>query len=133
MSTSPTPDLDALIEAQPDLVDRIFEYLIDLHPEIAALRKPALRRAVRQEFRKSRVWVADRPAIERARDAQQVLALFNGRNASEIARTLGISRATVYRYLKQAGYRKFSLSFSTNETADPVPSARPQQPAPQED
>jgi len=35
--------------------------------------------------------------------ARKVLALFNGRNAREVARKLGISRTSVYRYLKQPG------------------------------
>ena len=35
--------------------------------------------------------------------ATQVLSLFNGRNATEVARCLNISRATVYRLLKQPG------------------------------
>ena len=35
--------------------------------------------------------------------AAEVLRLFNGRNATEVARRLGIHRATVYRYLKQPG------------------------------
>jgi DNA-directed RNA polymerase specialized sigma subunit len=35
--------------------------------------------------------------------ARKALALFNGRNAREVARRLGISRPHVYRLLKQPG------------------------------
>jgi DNA invertase Pin-like site-specific DNA recombinase len=38
--------------------------------------------------------------------AQQILELFNGRNAREVARAIGCGRATVYRVLKQHGGAK---------------------------
>lgn len=41
-------------------------------------------------------------AARRARH-DQVRRMFNGRNATEIARKIGISRATVYRILKTSG------------------------------
>jgi len=82
-----------------------------------------LKDAVRAEFRGQKVWVAGRSQLERHRLAQKVLALFNGRNAREVARRLGISRATVYRALKQAGRRE-RLTNSGNETARPVASKR---------
>lgn len=41
--------------------------------------------------------------IERARLRDEVRRRFNGRNAREIARELGIGRATVYRYIKLPG------------------------------
>nr|WP_305683079.1 helix-turn-helix domain-containing protein [Hydrogenophaga sp.] len=45
--------------------------------------------------------------------------MFNGRNAREVARRLGIGRATVYRLIKQGGGEK-RLNFPGNETAAPV-------------
>lgn len=120
--TSPTPKLDAMVQAEPDLVDRIFEYLLREFPQITGLQAEGLRQAVRDEYRGEKVWVAKRPPSERQRQAQQVLALFNGRNATEVARQLRIGRATVYRILKQAGYQS-SLSFSVNETPGAVGSA----------
>lgn len=98
--TSPTPVLDSLLRAEPDLVDRIFEYVIAAHPEIAGLKLDEARHAVRRELEGGQYYI---PARKREDLARKVLSLFNGRNASEVARELKISRATVYRYLKQPG------------------------------
>ena len=95
---SSTPVLNSLLQAEPDLVDRIFDYLIEAHPEIAGLKLDDARRAVRSHLAGSRYYVASR---KRDDVASRVLSLFNGRNATEVARKLGISRATVYRCLKQ--------------------------------
>lgn len=95
--TSPTPELDRLIRAEPDLVDRIFDYI---------LSDPALARAIagrEEEMRQAVRWkVGKRSEQERNDMVVLVLSLFNGRNASEVARRLQISRATVYRVIKQA-------------------------------
>lgn len=101
-----TPNLDRLIAADPDLVDRIFDYILAEIPQMAA--KPAdkvqqLKAAVRAEFKGEECYIASRPATARQELVAQVLALFNGRNASEVARRLQISRASVYRVLKQPG------------------------------
>lgn len=116
MSKHPLP-------VEPDLVDRIFEYLSGEYPALVGARMDELKDAVRAEFRGQKVWVAGRSQLERHRLAQKVLALFNGRNAREVARRLGISRATVYRALKQAGRRE-RLTNSGNETTRPVASKR---------
>lgn len=108
---------------EPDLVDRIFEYLGAEYPALLGPRMDELKSAVRAEFRGQKVWIANRSQLERHRQAQRVLALFNGRNAREVARRLGVSRATVYRALKQAG-RLDRLTNSGNETAAPVASKR---------
>lgn len=99
---SPTPELDKLISAEPDLVDRIFDFLIALHPEIAPVA-PETKKKVRSEFKGEQYYCAGRSPVERYETVQQVLHLFNGRNATEVARRLHISRATVYRVLKQPG------------------------------
>lgn len=102
--------------AEPDLVDRIFEYIFS-DPALASavermsgeqLKLQAIKAAVRSEFQGEECYIASRPATERERVAGEVLALFNGRNASEVARTLRIGRATVYRILKQSGRVKSS-------------------------
>ena len=102
--------------ADPDLVDRIFEYLMAEFPQIVGLKLEESKRAVREEFRGSETYIAGRSATEREKLASEVLSLFNGRNASEVARRLDISRATVYRRLKQSGGNKSSLKFPVNET-----------------
>lgn len=100
-STKPAA-LDALTAQEPDLVDRIFDYLLAEFPQIAGERIDSAKAAVRAEFGGEDVYIPARGATERQRLVAEVLSLFNGRNASEIARRLGISRASVYRFLKQS-------------------------------
>lgn len=91
--------------ADPDLVDRIFEFLADDHrlAVLDAQALAALKTAVRAEFKGEECYIAGRPASARQELAASVLAMFNGRNATEVARALRIGRATVYRVLKQSG------------------------------
>ena len=109
---NPTPKLSAMIAAEPDLVDRIFDYIFSDPVLSEAIKKSALsekttvaklKTAVRAEFRGEECYIAGKPATARQEQVSQVLALFNGRNAHEVARRLRISRATVYRHLKQSG------------------------------
>lgn len=109
---NPPPALNARLpdrDVDPDLVDRIFEYLIELSPELAqkADRLAELKDAVRGEFAGDKAWISRTSKTDRERRRQElaaeVLSLFNGTNASEVARRLHIGRATVYRVLKQAG------------------------------
>ena len=88
--------------ADPDLVDRIFEYIVQQIPEIAG-RHVEIKRQIRDEFASERVYVRRRGISDVHPLAAAVAKLFNGRNASEVARELQISRATVYRLLKQPG------------------------------
>ena len=60
-----------------------------------------IKRALRGEFAQEQVYIRGR--MRRAELVDKVLRLFNGVNACEVARTLNISRATVYRSLKQPG------------------------------
>ena len=103
---SQTPALDKLIAAEPDLVDRIFDYLLAEFPLIAGLPPEKIattKAAVRAEFKGEECYIAGRPASARQEMVANVLALFNGRNATEVARRLQISRRTVYRVIKQPG------------------------------
>ncbi len=98
----PPKELQALLEAHPDLVDRIFVYLLAEFPQLAG-DGAAVKRAqaaVRAEFAGEETYIQKRTSQA---VASEVLRLFNGRNATEVARRLGIHRATVYRYLKQPG------------------------------
>ncbi len=130
---SPSARREALHpRADPDLVDRIFEFLRD-HPQLPRFPPKVLAEVMadlRSEFRDE---VRRTSPLERQQRVHQVLQLFNGRNATEVARSLGIGRATVYRYLKQAGGRPPGavifrvqpaqrLTFPGNETDPPIPS-----------
>lgn len=101
-TANPAPRLTGLLAEDPDLVDRIFEYLIDQCPALAQVAPDIdkAKAAVRNEFGGQAPYIRkDRAACT----ASQVLSLFNGKNAREVARKLGVSRATVYRHLKRAG------------------------------
>jgi len=102
----PTPKLAALVQAEPDLVDRIFDYIFSDPALALAIEKSSvssIKAAVRAEFRGEECYIASRPATARQELVSNVLALFNGRNATEVARRLQISRRTVYRIIKQPG------------------------------
>lgn len=104
-----TPEaLKRLLVAEPDLVDRIFDFIIGQIPEIAREQNllAEAKQAVREEFDGDRLYITSRKQERKRMElAQKVLSMFNGRNATEIARSLQISRATVYRFIKQSGNR----------------------------
>ena len=79
-----------------------FDYLLAEFPQLAGDASSVRRAqdAVRAEFAGEEVYIPKRNSKD---VAGEVLRLFNGRNATEVARRLGIHRATVYRYLKQPG------------------------------
>ena len=95
----------------PDLVDAIFAYIFAEFPELAA-RINEMKDATRKEFSGIETYIPRRSPAERDRIAGEVLSLFNGRNATEVARRLGIGRATVYRIIKTDGIKKIPSHFS---------------------
>lgn len=101
------PPTLAEMEREPDLVDRIFDYLLETlpHSSAAEIRAAAvgLKTDLRAEFGGRHGWVYSVPRTQRQERVRKVLELFNGRNATEVARRIGVSRATVYRYIKQPG------------------------------
>lgn len=98
-----TPNLQALIAQEPDLVDRIFDYLVGCVPEMRSVDLSGHKAAVRDEFAGAREFIRSNRS-QRSKDlADEVLRKFNGRNATEVARELGITRPSVYRILKRAG------------------------------
>jgi transcriptional regulator of acetoin/glycerol metabolism len=99
----------SLSPKEPDIVDRIFDYISTLMPDIVP-RAEEVKAAVREEFAGQHAWVNKKSWREHDRQqlARKVLSMFNGRSATEVARRLGIGRATVYRILKQAGGPKES-------------------------
>lgn len=87
---------------QPDVLDRLMSKLQDLHP-IPEKEAAELHAALREEFGGERSTIYKRSAAEKAKMVNTALRKLNGHNATEIARELGVSRATVYRYIKQPG------------------------------
>lgn len=86
-----------------DIVDRIFDLLPDFLPVNASLDEA--KAAVRAEWGGTLTYVqqespADR-SERRAELVRQVNEQFDGRNAREIARKLGIGVTTVYRMIKR--------------------------------
>lgn len=97
--------VSAEIFDNPDLVDAIFKYLVEEFPHLAT-RLGTLQDEVRDEFKGIEIYVARRSPMRRRQLTVDVLRLFDGRNASEVARKLGIGRTTVYRIIKQSGTKK---------------------------
>lgn len=62
-----------------------------------------LKATIRSEFGGQTQYIHADVKGRQEKRMKEVLSLFNGRNATEVARKVGISRPTVYRYLKQAG------------------------------
>lgn len=123
----PTPKLTALTQAEPDLIDRIFDLaLVALVDDPGAAAKVRQQKPVaRKEFKGEIFYSSHRSARERRELFNEALKLFNGRNVAEVARRLQISRATVYRAIKQPGdikpVQKNSLKIPELETTKGLP------------
>ena len=90
--------------ADPDLVDRIFDHVLQLIPELAGADIQSTKAAIRTEFGGAQQYIRSESVDRREREIEHVVRrMFDGRNATHIARVLNISRATVYRCLKQPG------------------------------
>lgn len=89
--------------ADPDLVDEIFDLVVSWIPELSAKRFEIMA-AVRAKFAGERAYIKRTNITEQL--AVEFLSNFNGRNATEVARRLGIGRSSVYRLLKQPGHQK---------------------------
>lgn len=87
------------IDGDADLVDQVIAFLARHRPELAEVARE-VEAELRAEFGGGDHYVR---APDTSEGVARVLEAFNGRNASEVARELGISRATVYRRLRQAG------------------------------
>jgi DNA-binding NtrC family response regulator len=103
-SRAPQPQPDRF--AEPDFVDAVFAFILGEFPHLFVGKSPdqvdQAKRRTRETFGGREVYVRtpQRDAVDQL--VAQVLERFNGRNATEVARVLQISRATVYRLLKQA-------------------------------
>lgn len=91
----------------PDFVDLVWQYLLANWPQrladIPAEEVDSIKQHIRRCERGQRPYISPACVAAREQEAQRILALFNGRNATEVARRIGCSRAKVYRVLKQAG------------------------------
>jgi Mor family transcriptional regulator len=88
-----------------DLIDKIFEFIEIEFPEMRD-KAVALKQLARREFAGIETYIPRRSQAERDRVVTEVMALFNGRNATEVSRRLNISRASVYRIIKTDGRRR---------------------------
>lgn len=91
--------------AELDLVGRLLKFLSAEFPHLDADALVKIDVALRSEFKGEHAYIANRPPTDRQKTVAEVLRLFNGYNATEVCRRLNISRATVYRIIKQAGTR----------------------------
>jgi len=89
---------DVLLD-DADLIDKIFEFISIEFPEMKE-RAGALKQLARREFAGIETYIPRRSQTERDRIVREVMVLFNGRNATEVASRLGISRSSVYRIIK---------------------------------
>lgn len=87
-------------DADADFVTRLFDLLEERHPAINAQRLE-MEKAVREHFGGTEPYISRR--ADRTTLAARALAMFNGSNARTVARHLGISRASVFRLIKQPG------------------------------
>lgn len=86
-----------------DVVAKMLDELGALLPEFAqdVAHRQRVEAALRKEFGGQKVYISS--ALRREDAIREICSRFNGRNASSLAREYGIPRASVYRYLKQAG------------------------------
>lgn len=75
-----------MLQASHDLVDRIFEYVVKLCPEISADHLDELKHAAREGFCGERCYINDRSRTDMKALVAEVLLPFNGRNPAEVAR-----------------------------------------------
>lgn len=95
---------DAILD-NSDLVERIFEFIVIEFPEMRD-RAEELKQMARREFAGIETYIPRRSQAERDQVVRDVMRLFDGRNATEVARRLDLSRATVYRIIKTSGGKK---------------------------
>lgn len=94
--------MTAAIFSNPDLIDAIFEFIVLEFPEMRE-RALVLKESARKEFAGIETYIPRRSQAERDQMVRDVMSSFNGRNATEVARRLNISRASVYRIIKTDG------------------------------
>lgn len=97
---SPTPGLDRIIQRDPDIVDRLFAYLLQQMPELSSrtAELASAERAVRSEFRAERGLHVRSPRDDERQEIRDKIRQYPaGTTCLTIARELGVSRWTVMR------------------------------------
>jgi len=79
------------------------EIMRDWAPEISRQIALLIEERLRTEMAGDRGYISSASTTSREEKRAKVRKMFNGRNATEIARELSIGRATVYRILKRPG------------------------------
>lgn len=93
-----------MIEFSDDIQTRIAAALVRLgvSPETAGMVGAEITDDIARCWKGERVYIGKKEQ-DRARIINIVRRRFNGRNARELARELGVGRATIYRYIKISG------------------------------
>ena len=112
--------------ADPDLVDRIFEKIVEQFPELEAGRIDELKRTTREEFRGAEYYIPTRSPTDRQQLVEEVLRMFNGRNATEIARTMWSYAASHpdVRVLRVADYDRIEATVRERAKKQLLPEAK---------
>lgn len=104
---SPTPALDRIIRRDPDIVDRMFDYLLQQMPELAgrAAELDRAEQALRDEFRARRGLHVRSPRRddERQEIIDKVASYPSSVTHLSVALALGVSKATVRRIRSMLG------------------------------
>ena len=87
-----------------DVANEIMKRLApELAPEVSKQIALLMEYRLRAEMAGDRGYISTVSTATREKKHEQVRRMFNGRNATQIARELKIGRATVYRILKKPG------------------------------
>jgi Mor family transcriptional regulator len=85
-----------------DIVTRIVERVQQIRPELSAADVEHLEFSLRLEFGGEQVYIRARRRANHEL-THEIRRRFNGRNARQIARILGVGKTTVYRILRREG------------------------------
>ena len=88
-------------DKEPDLVAGMMRMLKAISPDIDTQVLKIVEANLREEFGGRVSYVKSTRVAELEAKAELARRLFNGRNPRELARQLGVGRATVYRWVKK--------------------------------
>lgn len=79
------------------------EIMLEWSKEVSKQLAESIEKRLRLEMAGDRGYISSESTATKEAKHDQVRRMFNGRNATEIARELKLGRATVYRILKRPG------------------------------